>query len=308
VLDLACLEGLYAIEFALHGATAVGIEGRETNLAKARFAKEVLALDTLEFALDDVRNLSRERYGPFDVVLCIGIFYHLDTPDLFRFVEQIAEVCGRVAIFDTHVSPGGPEWREYNGERYYGERFHEHPVEATPEEHAAGLWASLDNPEAFWFTAPSLYNLLARSGFTSVYECFIPHEVDKPAGRVTLVAIKGEQQQLRTAPATNDFTIPPWRETASQPDHKEERDRLWDGLLAERRERGRAEGAFRQLEAHALEQQRYIQRLEQAMQEQPTASSFLSRLRQRGRRRYALNPPTAPIRRLDDPPTRNSIY
>src|SRR5437899_3045701 len=39
VLDLACLEGLYGIEFALHGAKTLGIEGREVNLEKARFAK-----------------------------------------------------------------------------------------------------------------------------------------------------------------------------------------------------------------------------------------------------------------------------
>jgi 2-polyprenyl-3-methyl-5-hydroxy-6-metoxy-1,4-benzoquinol methylase len=39
VLDLACLEGMFAIEFALHGARVVGIEGREVNLAKAQFAK-----------------------------------------------------------------------------------------------------------------------------------------------------------------------------------------------------------------------------------------------------------------------------
>ena len=44
ILDLACLEGLYAIEFARHKAKCVGIEGREANLAKARFTKDVLRL------------------------------------------------------------------------------------------------------------------------------------------------------------------------------------------------------------------------------------------------------------------------
>jgi predicted RNA methylase len=73
VLDLACLEAHYAIEFALHGARAVGIEYRDESLAKARFAKEHLRLDKLELFKDDVRNLSRERYGEFDLVICSGI-------------------------------------------------------------------------------------------------------------------------------------------------------------------------------------------------------------------------------------------
>src|SRR4051812_49098104 len=39
VLDLACLEGQYAIEFALHGAEALGIEGRAASVAKCEFAR-----------------------------------------------------------------------------------------------------------------------------------------------------------------------------------------------------------------------------------------------------------------------------
>jgi 2-polyprenyl-3-methyl-5-hydroxy-6-metoxy-1,4-benzoquinol methylase len=46
VLDLACLEGQYGIEFALHGADVLAIEGREANLREsAEFpahAKEVM--------------------------------------------------------------------------------------------------------------------------------------------------------------------------------------------------------------------------------------------------------------------------
>src|ERR1700722_5752392 len=78
ILDLACLEGLFAIEFARHKARCLGIEGREANIEKARFAKDVLSLDSLEFVQDDVRNLSLEKYGEFDVVLCLGLLYHLD--------------------------------------------------------------------------------------------------------------------------------------------------------------------------------------------------------------------------------------
>ena len=65
VLDLACHEGIYAIEFARQGANVVGIEGREAHIAKANFVKEALSLSNLDLCKDDVRNLSREKYGSF---------------------------------------------------------------------------------------------------------------------------------------------------------------------------------------------------------------------------------------------------
>ncbi|MBI3796935.1 MAG: methyltransferase domain-containing protein, partial [Deltaproteobacteria bacterium] len=82
VLDLGCLEGMYALEFAQHGAQVLGIEGRLANIEKARFAKRVLGFSNCDFVQDDVRNLSLAKYGDFDVVLCCGILYHLDAPDV----------------------------------------------------------------------------------------------------------------------------------------------------------------------------------------------------------------------------------
>ena len=77
ILDLACLEGMFAVELARRGARVLGVEARAGNVARSRFAKEALGLDNLEFVQDDVRNLSRAKYGTFPVVLCMGILYHL---------------------------------------------------------------------------------------------------------------------------------------------------------------------------------------------------------------------------------------
>ena len=104
VLDLACLEGHYAIEFAMHGAEVVGIELREQNLTKAQFVKDHLGLDRLSLYRDDVRNLSPEKYGLFDIVICSGILYHLDAPDVFHFVKRIYDVCTHFAIIDTQIA------------------------------------------------------------------------------------------------------------------------------------------------------------------------------------------------------------
>lgn len=211
-LDLACLEGLYGIELARHGAQVVGIEGREANLQKARFSKEVLALDNLTLVQDDVRNLSVEKYGRFDVVLCLGILYHLDAPDVFHFVERMSDVCTRVAIIDTHVSLAPNKTHTHKGSNYRGWSFREHGARATKEDRLKSAWASLDNEHSFWLTRPSLFNLLAESGFTSVYSCQHPVPIGQWVDRDTLVAIKGQHQELISTPSVNSMAHPRWSE------------------------------------------------------------------------------------------------
>jgi tRNA (mo5U34)-methyltransferase len=79
VLDIGCNGGFYAIEMKRRGAKrVVAIDFDEAYLAQARFAAEVCEaeIDFRKLSVYDVASL-RER---FDVVLFMGVFYHLRHP------------------------------------------------------------------------------------------------------------------------------------------------------------------------------------------------------------------------------------
>ncbi len=208
VLDLACLEGHYGIEMALHGAEVIGIELREESLAKASFVKDYLKLDRLTLCQDDVRNLSLEKYGQFDLVICSGILYHLDAPDVFLLVRRIFEVCNRLAIFDTQIALRPGEKFIFENEEYHGLWYTEHHESADRDTRSKDLWASVDNARSFWFTPASLANYVARVGFTSFYECLNPEHV-LPEDRRAYVAIKGQLANILSSPPTATMGLTP---------------------------------------------------------------------------------------------------
>jgi len=49
--------------------------------------------------------------------------------------------------------------------------------------------------------------MLGRVGFTSVYECYIPPEPEKPIDRITLLAIKGRRQRIINSPLMEKYPI-----------------------------------------------------------------------------------------------------
>ena len=79
VLDIGCNGGFFSLEMKRRGADrVVGIDCDDRYLAQARFAAEVEGLD-IEFrrmSVYDVGALA-ER---FDIVLFLGVFYHLRHP------------------------------------------------------------------------------------------------------------------------------------------------------------------------------------------------------------------------------------
>lgn len=79
VLDIGCNAGFYSIEMKRRGADrVVAVDFDETYLAQARFAAEVCEAD-IEFhkmSVYDVGALGET----FDLVLFLGVFYHLRHP------------------------------------------------------------------------------------------------------------------------------------------------------------------------------------------------------------------------------------
>ena len=79
VLDIGCNAGFYSIEMKRRGAErVVGIDSDPAYLAQARFAAEVTGTD-IEFRELDVYDVE-ELHEEFDVVLFMGVLYHLRHP------------------------------------------------------------------------------------------------------------------------------------------------------------------------------------------------------------------------------------
>ena len=200
ILDLASLEGIFAIEFALQGAQVVGIEGREASNARARFAAKALGVTNVEFFTDDVRNLSVEKYGKFDVVFCSGLLYHLGDVDGCAFVKSMADVCSNLLIIDTHVGFGPKTSCVFGGKTYHGTTCWEHSPKDSDAVKRSRPWSSLDNNTSFWITEPSLVNLLRDVGFTSAMKIFAPQSFSEASDRVTFAAVKGASRKIILSP------------------------------------------------------------------------------------------------------------
>ncbi len=220
ILDLGCLDGIFSIEFALQGAArVVGVDVRTGHIEKCLLAKAALQLDNFEVRTGDVREVLAEPGLSFDAVLCSGLLYHFNAPDVFEVMKKICDVATRLAIFDTHISLKPTSAVEYEGKTYCGHPFTEHSEKASREEMEAHGHASYGNTASFWLTRPSLVNALTSAGFSSVYECFAPAHLNfgqpglEHRDRCTFVCLKGSPAALKTSPAANALTEA-WPENA----------------------------------------------------------------------------------------------
>jgi tRNA (mo5U34)-methyltransferase len=111
VLDIGAWDGFFSFECERRGAARVvaadyyswhgGGWGTKAgfNLAREALGSRVEDIDI------DVMELSPERLGTFDVVLFLGVLYHLRHP--FLALERIAPLVGRRLIVETVIDMVG---------------------------------------------------------------------------------------------------------------------------------------------------------------------------------------------------------
>ncbi len=104
-LDVGCNAGFYSFELARRGAHVVGIDVDPHFLQQARWARTQFGFDEaqVEFRLAQLYELGRSTES-FDLVLFMGVFYHLRYPLLG--LDIVAEKARRLLVFQTLMMPG----------------------------------------------------------------------------------------------------------------------------------------------------------------------------------------------------------
>jgi tRNA (mo5U34)-methyltransferase len=110
VLDIGARDGFFSFECERRGAAdVVAIDYVPSEKTGFPVAKQILG-SRLNLIHDNIYNLSRAKYGRFDVVLFLGLLYHL--PDPMRALDIINEMMNvngtlymETVVIDDHLPP-----------------------------------------------------------------------------------------------------------------------------------------------------------------------------------------------------------
>lgn len=128
VLDVGAWDGFFSFECERRGAARVVAADWFAWNEAARGSKRSfeLARTALGSRVEDVEirveDLSPERVGSFDLVLFVGVLYHVRDP--LRALDAVASVTGGRLVLETHVDltlRRGPAAAFYPGEELRGD-------------------------------------------------------------------------------------------------------------------------------------------------------------------------------------------
>jgi len=113
--DLACHQGWFATKLAERGADEVlAVDARASHVDDTNLIARVLGHERLRAMASDVHALDTRALGRFDVVLVLGLIYHLENP--IGALRKAFELTGRLCLVETQVVPhlSGPvDWGNY---------------------------------------------------------------------------------------------------------------------------------------------------------------------------------------------------
>ncbi|MBV9944836.1 MAG: TIGR04290 family methyltransferase [Solirubrobacterales bacterium] len=104
-LDIGCNAGFYSLALARRGAEVLGIDVDPHYLRQAEWARRQFGIDEGQLALVSMQVYDLARLsGTFDVVLFLGVLYHLRYPLLA--LDVVSEKVDGLLILQTLTMPG----------------------------------------------------------------------------------------------------------------------------------------------------------------------------------------------------------
>jgi SAM-dependent methyltransferase len=141
-VDVGCGLGYFSVLLREMGFDVLALDGRQENVNEAKRRSP-----DLKFRVVNAENTEIQALGKFDVVLCLGLLYHLENP--FAAVRNLFSMTDKVAIVEGMCVPG------------------DEPIFAVREE---SLWEDQGlRHVALYPSENGLIKLLYRSGFSHVY-------------------------------------------------------------------------------------------------------------------------------------------
>lgn len=98
-LDVGCGIGMFSNYLLSLGLETVALDAREGNIDEAR-----KRYPAIEFHVCDVEDPEVAELGTFDLVLCVGLLYHLENP--FRAIRNLESMTGKLMIIESMITPG----------------------------------------------------------------------------------------------------------------------------------------------------------------------------------------------------------
>lgn len=104
-IDLAAHQGWFASRLARAGLRNVTcVDQRESHVQDSRLIGQVLGFDEMQFVHSDIFDLDTTELGTFDVVLMLGLLYHLENP--VGALRLARALCRDTFVIETQVVPG----------------------------------------------------------------------------------------------------------------------------------------------------------------------------------------------------------
>ncbi len=105
VLDLASHQGFFSVKMAQLGfGEVIGIDARASHVEDSSMIAELYGLDQVSFRQADIHSLDAQSLGQFDVVLMLGLLYHLENP--IGALRTCRALCRDTCLIETQIVPG----------------------------------------------------------------------------------------------------------------------------------------------------------------------------------------------------------